>query len=69
MKNGRNTEDKSINDLVILDYNTGEVHIYKVQEDKEIDNTYLDSLGHNPDDCYYMVGQFINIIDHRNETN
>lgn len=57
-------EDKSINDLVILDYSTGEVHIYKVQEDKEID---LDSLGHNPDDYYYMVGQFINIIDHRNE--
>ena len=54
------------NDLVILDYSTGEVHIYKVQEEKEID---LDSLGHNPNDCYYMVGQFINIIDHRNEIN
>lgn len=66
MKNGRSMEDKSINDLVILDYNTGEVHIYKVQGDKEIDNAYLDSLGHNPDDCYYMVGQSINIIDHRN---
>ena len=55
-----------MDDLAVLDYNTGEVHIYKVQEDKEIDSTYLDSLGHNPDDCYYMVGQFINIIDHRN---
>ena len=55
-----------MDDLVILDYSTGEVHIYKVQEDKEIDNAYLDSLGHNPDDCYYMVGQSINIIDHRN---
>ena len=54
------------NDLVILDYSTGEVHIYKVQENKEID---LDLLGHNPNDCYYIVGQFINIIDHRNETN
>ena len=52
-----------MNDLVILDYSTGEVHIYKVQEDKEID---LDSLGHNPNDCYYMTGKFINIIDHRN---
>lgn len=66
MKNGKNMEEKFINDLVILDYSTGEVHIYKVQEDKEID---LDSLGHNPNDCYYMVGQFINIIDHRNEIN
>lgn len=55
-----------MDDLVILDYSTGEVHIYKVQGDKEIDSAYLDSLGHNPDDCYYMVGQFINIIDHRN---
>ena len=55
-----------MDDLVILDYSTGEVHIYKVQGDKEIDSTYLDSLGHNPDDCYYMVGQSINIIDHRN---
>lgn len=67
MKNGKNMEEKFINDLVILDYSTGEVHIYKVQEDKEIDSAYLDSLGYNPDDCYYMVGQFINIIDHRNE--
>ena len=66
MKNGKNMEEKFINDLVILDYNIGEVHIYKVQEDKEIDSDYLDSLGHNPDDCYYMVGQSINIIDHRN---
>ena len=66
MKNGKNMEEKFINDLVILDYNTGEVHIYKVQGDKEIDSAYLDSLGHNPDDCYYMIGQSINIIDHRN---
>lgn len=58
--------NRIMDDLVILDYSTGEVHIYKVQEDKEIDSTYLDSLGHNPDDCYYMVGQSINIIDHRN---
>lgn len=58
-----------MDDLVVLDYNTGEVHIYKVQEDKEIDSIYLNSLGHNPDDCHYMVGQSINIIDHRNETN
>ena len=58
--------DRVMDDLVILDYSTGEVHIYKVQGDKEIDSTYLDSLGHNPDDCYYMVGQSINIIDHRN---
>ena len=58
-----------MDDLVILDYSTGEVHIYKVQKDKEINSTYLDSLGHNPDDCDYIVGQFINIIDHRNETN
>lgn len=65
MKNGKNMEEKFINDLVILDYSTGEVHIYKVQGDKEID---LDSLGHNPNDCYYMTGKFINIIDHRNET-
>ena len=59
-------DNRVMDDLVILDYNTGEVHIYKVQGDKEIDSTYLDSLGHNPDDCYYMVGQSINIIDHRN---
>ena len=58
--------NRVMDDLVILDYSTGEVHIYKVQGDKEIDSTYLDSLGHNPDDCYYMVGQSINIIDHRN---
>jgi hypothetical protein len=64
-------EDKFINklttfDLIISDYNIGEVHIYKINKGTDIES-FAESHGHNTGDCYYIVGHFINIIDHRNE--
>ena len=41
--------------LVILDFNTGEVDIYPTDFTDEPDaETLLDSLGHNANDCQWM---------------
>lgn len=53
-------------DLVILDYSTGEVHLYKVPEASKITEDYLKYLGHRECDCYYMIGENIKIIKHEN---
>ena len=52
-------------DLVILNYNPSEVHFYKVDFDIEADEDYIKSLGHNPDECSWMTGEFINVIRHK----
>ena len=52
-------------DLVILNYNTSEIHFYKVDSQVTIDETYIDSLGHNPDECSWMQGEYIDIIRHK----
>ena len=54
-----------MNDVVVLDYSTGDVYFYKVNSDTNIED-FINTAGHNPNDCYYIVGQFINIIDYRN---
>ena len=44
--------------LVILDFATGEVDIYPVEYDNEPDmDELLDSLGHNSNDCQWMFTQ------------
>ncbi len=45
--------------LTILDFNTGEVHIYPVQFEQEPDmdewlDELLESLGHRINDCQWM---------------
>lgn len=41
--------------LTILDFTTGEVHIYPVQFEQEPDmDELLDSLGHRANDCQWM---------------
>lgn len=43
--------------LIILDFATGEVDIYPVEYDNEPDmNELLDSLGHRANDCQWMFG-------------
>lgn len=51
--------------LVILDFNTGDVDIYPVDYsiDPEPEET-LRSLGHNPDNCQWMISDG-NIIFHK----
>ena len=54
-----------MNELVILNYDTLEVHFYKIDNDIEVTEDFIKSLGHNPDECSWMFGEFINIIKHK----
>lgn len=47
--------------LVILDYSTGEVDVYDIDSDVEVNEYLIESLGHNSNDCYWMVGENIKI--------
>lgn len=50
--------------LTILDFTTGEVHIYPVQFEQEPDmDELLDILGHRANDCQWMFSSN-NIVVH-----
>lgn len=43
--------------LVILDYSNAKVHIYNTDFNlTEVDESYIESLGFNSNDCSWMVG-------------
>lgn len=48
--------------LVILDYSKNQVHIFNT-EDINIDDTYVENLGFNTNQCYYIYGN-IDILEH-----
>lgn len=52
-------------ELVIMDYSTSEVHFYKCASNVDIDDSHIRALGHNPDECFWMFGEFINVINHK----
>lgn len=52
-------------DLVILDYNSSKVHFFKCSPDAKIDDEYIQYLGFNLDECYWMLGKKINIVKHK----
>ena len=54
-----------IDELIILNYDTLEVHFYKIDRNIEVTEDFIESLGHNPDECSWMFGEFINIIKHK----
>ena len=54
-------------ELVILNYATSEVHFYRIDYDTEVNEDYIKKLGHNPNECSWMFGEFINIIKHNKE--
>lgn len=49
--------------LIIIDYTTGNVHIFKVSPDLEINDTYIRNLGYPVSD--YMDVTNDNIIKHK----
>lgn len=51
-------------DLLIINYSTSTIHLYKVSNDTKIDDSYIEELGFNLDECYYMCCEHININIH-----
>ena len=51
-------------ELVIMDYDTSAIYIYKVEEGTCINDEYIMDLGYDPDECYWMFGKHIRIIDY-----
>ena len=52
-------------DLVILDYSTSTVHFYRVDNNANIDENYIEKLGFNPNECSWMFAEDIGIIKHK----
>ena len=52
--------------LVILDYETSSVDIYFINDliDESDYYDYIKNLGHDPDECYWMVSSELNINIH-----
>ena len=53
-----------MNQLIILDYNTGKIHLYKVDPKVTIDEEYVLSLGFKNSNINWMCGK-LNIIKHK----
>lgn len=47
--------------LVILDYLNKSVHIYNIENDADIDELYLENLGFNTNNCYWMFFENLKI--------
>ena len=53
-----------MNQLVILDYNTAKVHLYKVDPKVTVDEEYVLSLGFRAEDIEWMFGK-LEVIKHK----
>lgn len=40
--------------LTVLDFSTGEVHIYQYEDFESIEN-FIEEQGHRIEDCHYMA--------------
>lgn len=52
--------------LVVLDYSDASVHIFDVLPDIEVDDEYVDSIGFNMSNCYWMLSDYLDIKYHHN---
>ena len=52
-------------ELVIIDYNSSEVHFYKIDSNTDIDYDYIESLGFNPNGCSWMFAEDIEVFNHK----
>lgn len=50
-----------------MNYNTSAIYIYKVEEGTCINDEYIMDLGYNSDECSWMFGKHIRIIDYDTE--
>lgn len=42
--------------LVVMDYSTATVHVYSVEEDKQVTDETISNSGLRANDCYWMAG-------------
>ena len=52
-------------DLVILDYNNSTLHFYKVDNNANIDENYIEKLGFNTNECSWMFAEDIEVFKHK----
>ena len=43
--------------LIILDYTNDTVDVYDVETKADIDESYIENLGYNTNNCSWMFGQ------------
>lgn len=53
-----------MNQLVIIDYNTSKVHIYKVDPKVTVDEDYVHSLGFKTHNTKWVCGK-LEVIKHK----
>lgn len=51
--------------LVILDYSNQSVHIYNVDSEADVDESYINNIGFHTSECTWMFGENINIQFHK----
>lgn len=52
-------------ELIIIDYNKSAIHFYKVDNDADINEDYIEKLGFNTNECSWMFAENIDIIKHK----
>lgn len=52
--------------LYVLDFETSEVHIYRIEPDQQIEDVeeFISDQGHSLNSCEFMYGPTITIKDH-----
>jgi len=50
--------------LAVMDYSSAEIHLYKFPNSADIDDSTVESLGHNTNECYWMAGKDIEVVNH-----
>jgi hypothetical protein len=50
--------------LIVLDYSTSKVHVYNVERNEPIDESYVQNLGYDSSNCNWMAGE-IEVIQHK----
>lgn len=50
-------------DIVILDYSTGEAHMYQIDNDTDVEK-FLKEKGFKESMCSYMIGEKIKLYKH-----
>ena len=51
--------------LVILDFCTASVHVYDVDSEANIDETYIENLGFNTNSCSWIFTENMEITFHK----